>query len=95
VVVEAKSSVTTDLGARNLPNGKRVSQGTREYFFDILEEMRKRGKEHPSEMVLADQLEAALKDGKLDYIVVKGGKNAGEYAGYHMRKFDITHRSVS
>lgn len=95
VVIEAKSSIRTDLGARNLPSGKRVSQGTREYFFDILAEMRKRGREHPSEMLLADQLEAALKDGKLDYIVVKGERNAGEYAGYHTRQFDITDRSVS
>ncbi|MEU6918995.1 hypothetical protein ABZ948_37840, partial [Streptomyces olindensis] len=94
VVIEAKSSVRTDLGARNLPSGKRVSQGTREYFFDILEEMRKRGREHPSEILLADQLEAALKDGKLDYIVVKGERNAGEYAGYHTRQFDITDRSA-
>ncbi|CAM5482530.1 hypothetical protein STAFG_8718 [Streptomyces afghaniensis 772] len=42
-----------------------------------------------------DQLEAALKDGKLDYIVVKGERNAGEYAGYHTRQFDITDRSAS
>ncbi|MER6070920.1 hypothetical protein ABT187_19225, partial [Streptomyces sp. NPDC001817] len=93
VVVEAKSSVNTELGARNLPNGKRVSQGTREYFLDILEEMRKRGADHPSELELADRLEAALKDGKVDYIVVKGEKNTGTYAGYHMRKFDIADRS--
>ncbi|MFE0492794.1 hypothetical protein, partial [Streptomyces griseoaurantiacus] len=94
VVVEAKSSVGTELGARNLPSGKRVSQGTREYFFDILDEMRKRGETHPSELVLADKLEQALKSGKLDYIVVKGEKNVGEYAGYHMRKFDISDRSM-
>src|SRR5690606_26164169 len=36
VVVEAKSSPLTELGARTLPNGKKVSQGSREYFFDIL-----------------------------------------------------------
>lgn len=30
----------------------------------------------------------------LDYIVVKGERNAGEYAGYHTRQFDITDRSA-
>ncbi|MDG9716423.1 hypothetical protein [Streptomyces sp. DH24] len=94
VVVEAKSSTTTDLGARNLPNGKRVSQGTREYFLDILDEMRKRGEDNPNELLLADELEAALARGDVDYIVVKGQKNAGEYAGYSMRNFDIADRST-
>ncbi|MGW3020816.1 hypothetical protein ACWC9V_32900, partial [Streptomyces longwoodensis] len=94
VVVEAKSSVTTELGARNLPNGKRVSQGTREYFKDIIREMQKRGKTVPSERVLAAQLTKALNEGKLDYIVVKGEKNAGEYAGYQMRQFDISERTT-
>ncbi|MFJ6524226.1 hypothetical protein ACIQMZ_03040 [Streptomyces longwoodensis] len=94
VVVEAKSSVTTDLGARNLPSGKRVSQGTREYFMDIIREMRKRGKTIRSERVLAAQLTKALDEGKLDYIVVKGEKNAGEYAGYQTRQFDISERTT-
>ncbi|MFI9548308.1 hypothetical protein ACIHAR_31095, partial [Streptomyces sp. NPDC052016] len=94
VVVEAKSSVTTELGARNLPSGKRVSQGTREYFLDILDEMRKRGEDNPNELLLADELEAALARGDVDYIVVKGEKNTGEYAGYHMRQFDIADRST-
>ncbi|MGW0171828.1 hypothetical protein ACWDWT_42720, partial [Streptomyces sp. NPDC003343] len=89
VVVEAKSSVDTELGARNLPNGERVSQGTRKYFDDILREMRGRGRQNPKEMDLADELERALKDNKLDYIVVKGNRNVGEYAGYTMSKFDI------
>ncbi|MEU5366910.1 hypothetical protein ABZ354_26175, partial [Streptomyces sp. NPDC005925] len=94
VVVEAKSSVDTELGARNLPNGKRVSQGTREYFLDILHEMRKRGEDNPSELLLADDLEAALARGDVDYIVVKGQRNTGEYAGYSMREFDIADRST-
>ncbi|MFD8839706.1 hypothetical protein [Streptomyces griseofuscus] len=94
VVVEAKSNVTTELGARNLPSGKRVSQGTREYFLDIIREMKKRGETNPAERKLARQLEDALDDHKLDYIVVKGEKNAGEYAGYSMRQFDIADRST-
>ncbi|MGW2651954.1 hypothetical protein ACWC2T_45650, partial [Streptomyces sp. NPDC001393] len=94
VVVEAKSSVTTDLGARNLPSGRRVSQGTREYFLDIIREMKKRGETNPAEQRLARELEDALDHKKLDYIVVRGQKNAGEYAGYSVKKFDITDRSM-
>ncbi|WP_280869310.1 hypothetical protein [Streptomyces sp. MJP52] len=94
VVVEAKSSVTTELGARNLPSGQRVSQGTREYFLDIIREMRKRGENNPAERALARNLMTALRTGKLDYIVVKGEKNTGEYAGYHTRQFDISDRSI-
>ncbi|MET7860856.1 hypothetical protein ABZS81_27360, partial [Streptomyces sp. NPDC005318] len=94
VVIEAKSSVTTELGARNLPSGRRVSQGTREYFLDIIAEMRKRGENNIDELLLADKLDAALDAGKLDYVVVKGEKNAGTYAGYQMRQFDIAERST-
>ncbi|MFG2307164.1 hypothetical protein ACGFS9_00530 [Streptomyces sp. NPDC048566] len=89
VVIEAKSSTRTTLGARNLPSGIRVSQGTREYFNDILREMRKRGKRNPREQELAEQLEEALADGKLDYIAVKGNVNTGHYTGFTMDKFDI------
>ncbi|WP_308209660.1 toxin glutamine deamidase domain-containing protein [Nocardia amikacinitolerans] len=85
VVVEAKSSVDTELGARNLPNGIRASQGTREYFNDIIRLMEERG-----ENELAEDLMNALDAGELDYILVKGNKNTGEYAGYTMAKFDIT-----
>ncbi|MGW3421327.1 hypothetical protein [Streptomyces phaeochromogenes] len=89
VVIEAKSSTSTKLGARNLPNGMRVSQGTREYFDDILSEMRVRGRRNPNELRLALELKKALKSGKLDYVLVKGNPNNGHYAGYTMEKFDI------
>ncbi|MDX3584590.1 hypothetical protein [Streptomyces europaeiscabiei] len=42
---------------------------------------------------LAADLAEALDDGKLDYVVVKGEKNAGQYAGYRVREFDIAMRS--
>ncbi|MFE3720854.1 hypothetical protein [Streptomyces cyaneofuscatus] len=85
VVIEAKSSPTTDIGSRALPGGKRVSQGSREYFLDILQKMESRG-----ETDLVDALETALEQGKLDYVVVKGGKNSTEYTGYQYRRFDIS-----
>ncbi|MFF4606001.1 hypothetical protein ACFY12_25075 [Streptomyces sp. NPDC001339] len=85
VVVEAKSSADTELGGRTLPNGRKVSQGSREYFFDILKAMEKRGEDD-----LVDALEKALDEGKLDYVVVKGEKNTGKYTGYQYRRFDIS-----
>ncbi|MFD9358448.1 hypothetical protein [Streptomyces sp. NPDC060031] len=86
VVIEAKSSIKTDLGTRTLPPPSRrsVSQGSREYFFDILRVMNKRG-----ETDLVEALERAL-DGKLDYVVVKGGLNKGTYNGFQYRRFAIS-----
>jgi hypothetical protein len=85
VVVEAKSSPLTELGARSLPNGRKVSQGSREYFFDILRVMNKRG-----ELKLVEDLKRALAGGKLEYVVVKGERNSGAYTGYQYRRFDIS-----
>ncbi|MEU4124684.1 hypothetical protein [Streptomyces virginiae] len=87
VVVEAKSSVDTDLGTRTLPppKPKTVSQGSREYFYDILRVMEKRGE---TELVAA--IENAIKENKLDYVVVKGEKNSGRYTGLQYRRFDIS-----
>nr|WP_308406622.1 hypothetical protein [Streptomyces sp. AC555_RSS877] len=92
VVVEAKSDITTDLGSRRIPpedGGGRAMQGTREYFKDILKEMRLRGRDHPSEDLLADELEMALAEGKLDYILVMGKSDGAKYAGYETHQFDI------
>ncbi|MFB8393000.1 hypothetical protein [Streptomyces yangpuensis] len=87
VVIEAKSSVDTDLGTRTLPppKPKTVSQGSREYFYDILRVMEKRGE---TELVAA--IENAIKENKLDYVVVKGEKNSGRYTGLQYRRFDIS-----
>lgn len=89
--------MTTALGSRRLAVGRRVSQGTREYFDDILREMRARG-EGSTDIDLADKLEDALDEGKLDYIVVKGNPMSVEvdpgvtkvwHGGYDTRKFNI------
>ncbi|GGR69533.1 hypothetical protein GCM10010252_04480 [Streptomyces aureoverticillatus] len=85
VVVEAKSSPGTGLGRRTLPGGRQVSQGSREYFFDIIEAMKKRG-----EFGRVKDLQKALKEGKLEYVVVKGENNTGAYTGYQYRRFDIS-----
>nr|WP_202472347.1 hypothetical protein [Streptomyces sp. SID4921] len=89
VVIEAKSSPGTELGRRTLPGGKQVSQGSREYFLDIMKAMSKRG-----EFEAVQSLKDALRDGKLEYVVVKGEKNAGTYTGYQYRRFDITRRTL-
>ncbi|MEU9012596.1 hypothetical protein AB0D12_23090 [Streptomyces sp. NPDC048479] len=62
-----------------------MSQGSREYFSDILAAMEKRG-----EFELVDSLEKALKEGKLEYVVVKGERNTETYTGYQYRRFDIS-----
>ncbi|WP_097880877.1 hypothetical protein [Streptomyces sp. st140] len=85
VVIEAKSSTGTELGSRRLPNGKQVSQGSREYFLDIIEKMRKRG-----ERDTVRALERAMENGNLEYVVIKGNKNTGTYTGYEYRRFDIS-----
>lgn len=85
VVVEAKSSVDTDLGRRTLPDGTQVSQGSREYFFDILKKMEERG-----ELALARDMRKALREGKLEYVLVKGERNSGAYNGLRYRRFDIS-----
>ncbi|MFE7662559.1 hypothetical protein [Streptomyces celluloflavus] len=85
VVIEAKSSTLTRLGPRTLPNGRKVSQGSREYFFDIIRMMKKRG-----EVDVVRDLEKALADGKLEYVVVKGERNVGTYTGLQYRRFDIS-----
>ncbi|WP_405448543.1 hypothetical protein [Streptomyces erythrochromogenes] len=94
VVIEAKSSIKTQLGGRNLPSGRRVSQGSQEYFFDIIREMKDRGKTIKSEDDLAEALKTALKKGKLDYVVVKGDSNAPAYNGHHYQRFDLSKRSL-
>ncbi|MFI1950360.1 hypothetical protein ACH437_00615 [Streptomyces xinghaiensis] len=85
VVIEAKSSPGTELGRRTLPGGRQVSQGSREYFLDIMEAMKRRG-----EFELVESMEMALEQGKLEYAVVKGEKNSGTYTGYQYRRFDIS-----
>ncbi|MFJ3325130.1 hypothetical protein ACIPMT_11835 [Streptomyces griseus] len=85
VVVEAKSSIGTELGSRTLPDGRRASQGSQEYFLDIIEAMKKRG-----EFETVEALERALEGDLLDYVVVKGEKNKGTYTGYQYRRFDIS-----
>ncbi|MFJ1751843.1 hypothetical protein [Kitasatospora sp. NPDC088134] len=88
VVVEAKSSTDTKLGSRIVEaNGERniVSQGSREYFNDIIREMTERG-----ETKLVTKIITALHTGNLEYIVVKGEKNSGSYTGLQYRRFDIS-----
>jgi hypothetical protein len=85
VIVEAKSSPGTRLGKRTLPNGRQVSQGSREYFHDIIQLMTDRG-----EFGLVRDIQKALAKGKLEYVVVKGEKNVGTYTGYRYRRFDIS-----
>ncbi|MDL2078901.1 hypothetical protein QNN03_20920 [Streptomyces sp. GXMU-J15] len=101
VVVEAKSTTVTTLGKRDLlstggegvlPRSggtRRAMQGSREYFIDTIQRMRMRGRKIPSESKLANELMRALKQGKVDYILVKGKVDGSRYDGYEVHKFDI------
>lgn len=111
VVVEAKSSTDTQLGTRlaEVPNSTpvRVSQGTRAYLESILESMRERGESDArnafTEEDLADEIQAALENGKLHYVEVKGNPitnydDQGQILdsrseGYSFREFDLDRRA--
>jgi hypothetical protein len=59
--------------------GMRVKQGTRPYIRTILAEMTRRG---GRDAEIAANLRAALRDGKLQYVLVKASDNASHsYAG--------------
>nr|WP_203601142.1 hypothetical protein [Streptomyces sp. SID9727] len=90
VVIEAKSSTGTELGQRKLPDGSKVSQGSKEYFEDILNQMERR-----NETVALDAIRKAAKSGDLEYVVVKGERNSGRYTGYRYRRFDISKGTLS
>ncbi|MCF3135037.1 hypothetical protein [Streptomyces olivochromogenes] len=99
VVVEAKGSERANLGVRKGHSGRLVKQGSREYFETILEEMEKRAKRNENkglldkaeaERKLADDLDRALTDKKVDYVVVKAKSDGAQYAGYDMYQFDLT-----
>ncbi|MFE1322655.1 toxin glutamine deamidase domain-containing protein [Kitasatospora phosalacinea] len=87
VVVEAKGSPEAPLGTRLVPGvgRQRVSQGSREYFLQIIDEMIDRG-----ETDLARQLTEALAAGKVEYVLVAGGRNTGSYNGLDYQRFDIS-----
>ncbi|MER6358673.1 hypothetical protein ABT186_44550 [Streptomyces sp. NPDC001634] len=92
VVIEAKGSHRLDLGKRELPNGFDARQGSKEYFQDILREMRKRGIDgDTNEMRLYRELRKALRQGNVEYVLVKAKTTAaGEYAGYMKWTFDLS-----
>ncbi|MFT2017281.1 hypothetical protein ACMA1D_15765 [Streptomyces sp. 796.1] len=91
IVVEAKGSTTTRLGYRKSYRGRLVNQGTREYFQTIVYEMRKRAEtgRNPHETRLAEELEIALYDGRVDYLLIKAKSTKGQYSGYEMQQFDV------
>ncbi|MFI1536456.1 hypothetical protein [Streptomyces anandii] len=99
VVVEAKGSMQAKLGVRKGRSGRLVTQGTREYFETVLDEMENRAFRNEkkgliesahAERSLADQLRTALRTDKVDYVLVKADADGTHYAGYEMKKFNIS-----
>ncbi|MBA9001813.1 WXG100-like domain-containing protein [Thermomonospora cellulosilytica] len=94
ILLEAKGpSVGGDsdpTGRKNPVTDIKYEQGRREYFELILEQMRDRG---PEEAALADELEDALDDGRLEYHIVRAKTRMEDgqevYDGYEHRQYDL------
>ncbi|GAA2276075.1 hypothetical protein GCM10010415_49660 [Streptomyces atrovirens] len=88
VIVEAKAPAA-ELGWRRGAGpyeGMMVKQGTKEYFYTILEKMWARGGEDAK---IANALDDALEERKLQYVLVKAQENTGSYTGAVMEHFKI------
>ncbi|WP_406469702.1 hypothetical protein OH738_25910 [Streptomyces hirsutus] len=88
VIVEAKAP-SADLGWRRGAGpyeGMMVKQGTKEYFYTILEKMWARG---GKDAEIANALDDALESEKLQYVLVKAQENTGSYTGAVMEYFKI------
>ncbi|MFI9215747.1 hypothetical protein [Streptomyces werraensis] len=97
-MVEAKGSTKAALGVRKGYSGRLLTQGTSEYFKTILNDMERRATRNErkglldsaaAEVRLMNDLRVALKQGKVDYILVKADFNDAQYAGYEMKQFDL------
>ncbi len=85
-VVEAKGG-SSDVGSKNVADGKRAEQGTREYLDKTLAEMKAKGGEDAK---IADKIQTALDKGKLEYYKVSQKVDAdGNLQPVEIKKFDI------
>ncbi|NJQ03885.1 hypothetical protein [Streptomyces zingiberis] len=91
VVVETKGSLTAQLGTC-WGHGvcQRVMQGTHTHFTTIVDQMKSCAHKFPEEASLAQQLELAILDGKVDYVLVKADVADGKYAGYEVKRLRST-----
>ncbi len=90
IVVEAKGG-SAPLGSRRVSN-QVASQGTREYFEEIVRLMSK--SKNPETAKLADELTEAMKAGKVTYLEARtpiriGGDGKGQSADVKLREFDL------
>ena len=98
VIVEAKSSLKTELGERIVHDEqgrpKLVRQGSREYFDDILIEMEDRGgKEAEIAQKIRRKMDEDPTKTKVHYVEAKGNPQNGRYEGNSMRLFDIRRKN--
>ncbi|GAA3297001.1 hypothetical protein GCM10020295_28350 [Streptomyces cinereospinus] len=66
-----------------------VKQGTKEYVQTIIAEMQSRAARSPEDGQMALKLMKALKNEKLQYVMVKASENPGSYAGATLEHFEI------
>ncbi|WP_433598189.1 hypothetical protein ACQPXH_20735 [Nocardia sp. CA-135953] len=94
-VIETKGDRGTRLNYRTLPDGTKVYEGTREYFFDILRVMKDGG----VSAQIAKELDKAFRLGRVRYLEIRGksidivgqdGKRIGLYDGYIVREYDLS-----
>jgi hypothetical protein len=63
-----------------------VKQGTIEYVRTILHEMKKRGDPDKS---IAEEMERALRNKEVQYVMVRANEHTGTYAGAELQYFDL------
>ncbi|MEV6963108.1 hypothetical protein AB0M97_28895, partial [Streptomyces sp. NPDC051207] len=91
LVVEAKAPKSDLLWRQGAgdASGMMVKQGTKEYVQTIIAEMQSRATRSPKDGAMALELMKALKQEKLQYVMVKAGENTGSYAGATLEHFKI------
>jgi len=66
-----------------------VKQGTIEYVRTILADMKARGLHSPQDLKYAREIQAALANATLKYLLVQATENSGRYAGATLKHFKI------
>ncbi|MEU5715721.1 hypothetical protein AB0G71_08000 [Streptomyces sp. NPDC020403] len=92
IVVEAKGPQGTLLwrqGNGDLDSGTLVKQGTLEYVRTIVADMEERALFSPEDAKYAEEIDTAIKNKTLRYVLVQATENTGKYAGAELKHFKI------
>ncbi|MFD9805831.1 hypothetical protein ACFWXZ_15730 [[Kitasatospora] papulosa] len=92
IVVEAKGPQGTLLwrqGNGDLDSRTLVKQGTLEYVRTIVADMEERALFSPEDAKYAEEIDTAIKNKTLRYVLVQATENTGTYAGAELKHFKI------